>query len=96
MGPEEFPKSDQAKGTAEPKANKNGTARFPEAGRADAPESGNVEGKLPEEGAIAEDFAAVYPPGIPLIRPGERWTKEKVEALRSALEQGLEVVGLDP
>ncbi|MBQ9437837.1 MAG: aminotransferase class I/II-fold pyridoxal phosphate-dependent enzyme, partial [Lachnospiraceae bacterium] len=40
--------------------------------------------RLPKEGEAAEDFAAVYPPGIPLICPGETWTAEKIGKLEAA------------
>ena len=50
--------------------------------------------RLPKEGEAAEDFAAVYPPGIPLICPGETWTAEKIGKLEAALRLGLEVVGI--
>ena len=89
QGLEEFPESDPAKGTVGPKGKENGAGGFPKVVKTDTV-------KLPEEGTVAEDFAAVYPPGIPVIRPGERWSREQLDTLRAALEEGLEVVGLNP
>ena len=54
------------------------------------------------EGAISKEMVMIYPPGIPLIGPGEVWTKElikKVEFLKktgvtvlSSYPQGFEIV----
>lgn len=50
----------------------------------------------PEEavGCVSARDAAVYPPGIPVLRPGERITAEIVEYIIRAREAGLVVHGL--
>ena len=50
--------------------------------------------RLPGPGTIADDYAAVYPPGIPFISPGEVWDAEKLACARHALALGLDIVGL--
>jgi arginine decarboxylase len=45
-------------------------------------------------GSIAADMVVPYPPGIPLILPGERWTGEKAEFLQRVIEAGGRVRGL--
>ena len=66
----------------------------------------HAEGKVAKleqlEGAISKEMVMIYPPGIPLIGPGEVWTKElikKVEFLKktgvtvlSSYPQGFEIV----
>ena len=49
---------------------------------------------LPPENTPAVDFAAVYPPGIPFIGPGDLWDKERLAFARRALQLGLDVVGI--
>ncbi len=46
------------------------------------------------EGEIAGEFVYVYPPGIPVIAPGEYFTKEIVEGLLLCRRQGLALNGL--
>lgn len=45
-------------------------------------------------GRISAVAVCVYPPGIPLIYPGEMISDPAAELIRQALEQGLEVTGL--
>lgn len=40
------------------------------------------------------EFINLYPPGIPLLVPGERMTEGLCGDIRSALEQGLQVQGI--
>lgn len=44
-------------------------------------------------GRIAAEFVMVYPPGIPILMPGERVTAESLELVREHLEAGLAVQG---
>ncbi len=46
------------------------------------------------EGSVSAVNVAVYPPGIPVLRPGERITREIIEYIIFAREAGLEVHGL--
>ena len=55
----------------------------------DGDESGGSEPAL-----LAEEYVAIYPPGIPLLCPGERVTPEHLRLLRDARERGLTVTGL--
>ena len=45
-------------------------------------------------GRISAEFAYLYPPGIPIIVPGEQITGQFVRNVRRYMEQGLEVQGL--
>lgn len=45
-------------------------------------------------GEISADYIALYPPGIPLLVPGERISAELTEGIRKALAHGLTVQGL--
>lgn len=45
-------------------------------------------------GHIALEYAYLYPPGIPLIVPGERITKEASDLLRIYQELGYSIEGL--
>ncbi|MBO5459184.1 MAG: arginine decarboxylase, partial [Lachnospira sp.] len=36
-----------------------------------------------------------YPPGIPLVNPGEEITKEVIAVMREGIDSGLEVIGAD-
>lgn len=47
------------------------------------------------EGAVSMEYAYLYPPGIPLIVPGERINAEAVEILKRRREQGFFVEGLE-
>lgn len=57
-----------------------------------------AEGKwLPlsqSEGRICHDFIYIYPPGIPLLVPGERISKAELEVIRTYQNHGLEVHGI--
>lgn len=46
-------------------------------------------------GHIAAEFVSLYPPGIPLLVPGERITAENVAMIQTSLQQGLSVIGID-
>ncbi len=45
-------------------------------------------------GRISAEFTCLYPPGIPIIAPGEQITGQFVRNVRRFMEQGLEVQGL--
>ena len=45
-------------------------------------------------GFISMEYAYLYPPGIPLIVPGEQISGHFVKNVRRYLEQGFEVQGL--
>ena len=45
-------------------------------------------------GKIAADYIYLYPPGIPILVPGEEITKIFVEDIKACQEKGLEVEGL--
>lgn len=45
-------------------------------------------------GKVSAEFAYLYPPGIPIIVPGEQITGHFVRNVRRYMEQGLEVQGL--
>ncbi len=44
---------------------------------------------------VSSEYIFAYPPGVPLIFPGERITKEKAETLKSLYEKGASIV-VDP
>ena len=46
-------------------------------------------------GRICGEFAYIYPPGIPLLAPGERITEEILETLQDYIEKDLPVQGLE-
>ena len=43
---------------------------------------------------VSGGYVLCYPPGIPLLAPGERVTKEIIEEIQRALAQNLPVVGV--
>lgn len=45
-------------------------------------------------GRVAGDFVNLYPPGVPLLVPGERFTDNLCEKLTEYLQQGLNVQGV--
>ena len=47
------------------------------------------------ENRIAAEFVNLYPPGIPVIVPGEVYTKEIIDTVKSYLDQGLNVQGIE-
>lgn len=47
-------------------------------------------------GKIAADFVTVYPPGVPMVIPGEEITEKMMEKIRVCLKLGLEVDGIEP
>lgn len=46
------------------------------------------------KGRIAGDFVNLYPPGVPILVPGERVTKEILEDISRWIHQGLTVQGI--
>ena len=46
------------------------------------------------EGRISAEFAYLYPPGIPLIVPGEEITGLFVQNMRRYVEEGFDLQGL--
>ncbi len=49
---------------------------------------------MESEGCVSAEFMLLYPPGIPLITPGERITGQLLQNVRRYLEQGLTLTGL--
>lgn len=47
------------------------------------------------EGAVADNYVYLYPPGIPVLAPGERMTEELLKCIEEWLEAGYEVHGLE-
>ncbi len=47
------------------------------------------------EGRIAADFLYLYPPGTPILVPGEEIGEKQLRAMRMCIESGLEIRGLD-
>lgn len=47
------------------------------------------------KGRIAGTSICFYPPGIPLINPGEEITEEVIKVLKEGIDAGLEVIGAD-
>ena len=45
-------------------------------------------------GRLIGEFINLYPPGVPLLVPGERMTERLCGEIRNALEQGLQVQGV--
>lgn len=52
----------------------------------------NIENTV---GEIAGEFVMCYPPGIPIIAPGERFTKEIVDYIKYAKERGCSLTGTE-
>jgi arginine/lysine/ornithine decarboxylase len=46
-------------------------------------------------GRVAGEALCIYPPGINLVNPGEIITKNVVQDLKSGMQHGLEVLGVD-
>ena len=46
------------------------------------------------EGAVSGGFVMPYPPGIPLLVPGEQINRQVLERLRVYLKEGLTVYGV--
>jgi arginine/lysine/ornithine decarboxylase len=66
-----------------------------EAGDAVLPPVGHVLLPLDESaGCVAADFLYLYPPGIPLIAPGERMTEKTIRDIHACCRAGLTVHGL--
>ena len=47
------------------------------------------------EGRIAADFLYLYPPGTPILVPGEEIGRVQLRAMKTCLQLGLEIRGLD-
>ena len=45
------------------------------------------------EGRVCGEFVMCYPPGIPILAPGERITKEIIEYILYAKEKGCSMTG---
>ena len=50
---------------------------------------------LESMGEISASYVSIYPPGIPLLTPGEKISERCVRHLQNALEEGLEIHGLN-
>ena len=46
------------------------------------------------EGKISSEYIYFYPPGIPILVPGERINSQNIKAIEEAIAQGIEVYGL--
>ena len=47
------------------------------------------------EGKISAGYVFAYPPGVPILIPGERVTRESVREIREAQKSGIRVVGAE-
>ncbi len=47
------------------------------------------------EGRIAGEFINLYPPGVPIVVPGEKITAEVIQQIKRYLKKGLNVQGLE-
>ena len=47
------------------------------------------------EGKISGDFIFAYPPGIPIITPGEIFNKKIIECIDKYVESGANMYGID-
>ncbi|QKG86012.1 aminotransferase class I/II-fold pyridoxal phosphate-dependent enzyme [Kroppenstedtia pulmonis] len=47
------------------------------------------------DGYVMAEFIMIYPPGIPVLLPGERITKENIDYIQSHLDAGLPVQGTE-
>ena len=60
----------------------------------------HADGKIAKleqlEGAISKEMVMIYPPGIPLIGPGEVWTKELVKKIEFLKKTGVTVLSSYP
>ncbi|HEX5166761.1 MAG TPA: hypothetical protein VFV93_15255, partial [Thermomicrobiales bacterium] len=45
-------------------------------------------------GRVSAESITPYPPGIPLVAPGERLTPDVIDYLRAGIEEGMYVSGL--
>ena len=46
-------------------------------------------------GRVAGDFVNLYPPGIPLVVPGEEITEDLIKVIKESLNKGLNVQGIE-
>ncbi len=73
------------------------SARMEELVLETSPVKGRVK-KVPleeSEGLVSTEYAYLYPPGIPLIVPGERISRESVERLLISRSQGFSLEGME-
>ena len=49
---------------------------------------------LESMGEVSASYVSIYPPGIPILTPGEKVSERCVRHLQNALEEGLEIHGL--
>ena len=49
---------------------------------------------LESMGEVSAAYVSIYPPGIPLLTPGEKISERCVRHLQNAMEEGLEIHGL--
>lgn len=47
------------------------------------------------EGRICSEFVYQYPPGIPIMVPGEVWAKDQIDYIKKLYEMGYEVLGTE-
>lgn len=47
------------------------------------------------EGRVAAEFINLYPPGIPLVVPGEKWNRDMIRSMECYETMGLNVQGID-
>jgi arginine/lysine/ornithine decarboxylase len=63
---------------------------------AEAMEESRCKVKIPDgEGRVSAEFVYVYPPGIPIVVPGEVLKKESVDLIMKYKEMGLAVQGME-
>lgn len=57
----------------------------------------NVKSVLLEEsfGNISSEFVILYPPGIPLVVPGEKISKKMIKLIKKYLQEGFSVIGTE-
>ena len=46
-------------------------------------------------GKVSSTMVCLYPPGAPIIVPGEEITEEAIEIIKEAMAKGLHVTGID-
>ena len=47
------------------------------------------------EGKISTSMICLYPPGAPIVVPGEEVTNQAIDVINDALEKGIHVTGLN-
>ena len=94
---EEAQKKKEKRETEEPKAGRTAYTSLSQfMSITEAMESENEIRKLEESvGRISAEFGYLYPPGIPLIVPGEQITGQFIRNMRIYMEEGLYLQGLE-